>query len=107
MTEAVEPPTKQARHDADVYTAGYTEVVMAAQQRVRVFRSGNSQAVRLPKSVAYADSVRELIVHREGARLILEPAPDERFTKKFWETLGSLPDFARPRQTRRRRRLFR
>ncbi len=79
---------------------------MTALKRVKVFRSGNSQAVRLPKSVAFGESVRELVAHREGNRLILEAVVDDRFTAGFWKVLGTLPDFKRPAQTRKRRRLF-
>ena len=80
---------------------------MTALQRVRVFRSGHSQAVRLPRSVAYAASVKELIAHREGDRLILELPEDEKFSDAFWSALGSLPRLRRQAQTRKRRKLFR
>jgi antitoxin VapB len=79
---------------------------MSDQRVVRVFRSGNSQAVRLPKAVAFADSVRELVVHREGSRLILEPRPENRFSDEFWKALGTLPELRRRQQTRTRRRAF-
>ena len=41
--------------------------------RRRTFRSGNSQAVRLPKDVAFGDDV-ELIIVRSGDVLTLYPA---------------------------------
>jgi antitoxin VapB len=41
--------------------------------RTRTFRSGNSQALRLPKNVAYGDDV-ELIVVRTGDVLTIYPA---------------------------------
>lgn len=65
---------------------------------VRVFRSGNSQAVRLPREVAFPAHCRELVAHRDGDRLILEPAPAGSFPDEFWAALGQAPDFARPPQ---------
>jgi antitoxin VapB len=69
----------------------------------RVFRSGNSQAVRLPKEVAYPPHVRDLIVRRDGDRLILEPAPMRSFSSTFWSVIGSVPDFERPPQVPQKR----
>jgi antitoxin VapB len=41
--------------------------------RIRTFRSGNSQAVRLPKDIAFGEDV-ELIAVRSGDVLTLYPA---------------------------------
>jgi antitoxin MazE len=52
----------------------------SAQARVQVVKWGNSQAVRLPKSVLKQADVREgdeLTVHVEGHRIALEPATPE------------------------------
>jgi antitoxin VapB len=61
----------------------------------RVFRTGNSQAVRLPKEMRFSTS--EVTVHREGRRLVLEPLEIERdakgWPKVFWSLAGSAPDF--------------
>ena len=70
----------------------------------KVFRSGNSQAVRLPREVRFPESVTEVSVRRDGERLILEPATVERFDDAFWFSLGSLPAFRRPAQRRQRRK---
>ena len=70
----------------------------------KVFRSGNSQAVRLPRDVSFPKHVREVRVTREAGRLILEPVAPEQFDDAFWAVLGSLPDFRRPPQKRQRRR---
>ncbi len=70
---------------------------------VRVFRSGNSQAVRLPREIAFPTHVRDLIAHRDGDRLILEPAPGGEFPAAFWDCLGQLPDFQRPPQAAQQR----
>ena len=61
----------------------------------RVFKTGRSQAVRLPKEFRFdTDTV---LVHREGSAVVLEPAREwpagwvESFT-------GVSPDFERPDQ---------
>lgn len=41
----------------------------------RVFTSGNSQAIRLPKE--FRLDVRRVDIRREGSRLIIEPLPDD------------------------------
>ncbi len=42
--------------------------------RTKTFRSGNSQAVRLPAEMAYAEDGMELEVTRLGEIIILKPA---------------------------------
>ena len=42
--------------------------------RTTLFLSNKSQAVRLPKPVAIADTVREVIVTQDGPRRIIAPA---------------------------------
>ena len=42
--------------------------------RTTVFRSNRSQAVRLPKDVAFPPDVREVAVLRQGKRRIIVPA---------------------------------
>jgi antitoxin VapB len=46
---------------------------MSAQRRVRLFRNGRNQAVRIPREFEMPGD--EAILRREGERLILEPAP--------------------------------
>jgi antitoxin VapB len=72
----------------------------------KVFQSGNSQAVRLPRGVRFPAHVHEVMVRREGDRLVLEPVVPERFDEAFWAVLGSMPDFRRPPQKRQRRRVI-
>ena len=43
------------------------------QARTRTFRSGNSQAVRLPKDIAFGEDV-ELVIVRSGDVLTIYPA---------------------------------
>lgn len=47
---------------------------MNAPLKATVFKSNRSQAVRLPKAVAFPDDVKELRVIREGNGLLLVPA---------------------------------
>ena len=42
--------------------------------RTTVFQSNRSQAVRLPKSVAFPPTVREVVVLRDGVRRVIVPA---------------------------------
>ena len=46
---------------------------MDAQRRVRLFKNGRNQAVRIPREFELPGE--EAILHKEGDRLILEPAP--------------------------------
>jgi antitoxin VapB len=39
----------------------------------KVFRSGNSLAVRLPREIAFAEGT-EVVVTRQGERLVIAPA---------------------------------
>ena len=41
--------------------------------RTKRFRSNRSQAVRLPKSLAFPGSVKEVSVVREGKRRVIAP----------------------------------
>ena len=51
-------------------------------QVARVFKSGNSQAVRLPKEFRF--SVDEVEVSREGDAIILRPHPE---SNRGWSSL--------------------
>ena len=42
--------------------------------KTRLFNSNRSQAVRLPKDVAFPDGVRDVVIIREGNRRIVLPA---------------------------------
>lgn len=42
--------------------------------RTTLFLSNRSQAVRLPKGVAFGGDVREVVILRDGARRIIAPA---------------------------------
>ncbi len=42
--------------------------------RTTLFLSNRSQAVRLPRAVAFGDGVREVVVTHDGPRRIIAPA---------------------------------
>ncbi len=42
--------------------------------RTSLFLSNRSQAVRLPKAVAFAETVRDVVIVRDGPRRIIAPA---------------------------------
>jgi antitoxin VapB len=42
--------------------------------RTKLFRSNRSQAVRLPKSLAFPDNVKEVSIVREGKRRVIVPS---------------------------------
>ena len=69
----------------------------ASSKRVvaRVFKTGRSQAVRLPKEFRFdTDTV---LVHREGSAVVLEPARD--WPADWVESFTGIPDdFERPDQ---------
>lgn len=65
------------------------------QVRAKVFWSGRSQAVRLPR--AFRVATREVSVRRQGQALVLEPVESERdengWPLAFWALAGSAPAF--------------
>lgn len=58
--------------DISVYAADMS--TMSGALKATVFKSNRSQAVRLPKAVAFPDDVKELRVIKEGKGLLLLPA---------------------------------
>jgi antitoxin VapB len=65
------------------------------RQVARVFRTGRSQAVRLPKEFRF-DGDRVLI-HREGSSVILEPVRE--WPAGYVDSFAGVPeDFRRPAQ---------
>lgn len=60
----------------------------------KVFWSGRSQAVRLPKEFRLSSAV--VLIHREGARIVLEPPAHELdangWPKGFWTHLATVGD---------------
>ena len=59
------------------------------------FWSGRSQAIRLPRE--YRFSCREVTIHREGNRVVLEPSAEPAtdalgWPLSFWELFGALDE---------------
>jgi antitoxin VapB len=65
-------------------------------KRAKVFWTGRSQAVRLPKEFRFEDE--EVAIHREGDRVILEPVRRRRsWPRGYWERMRELAaDFEFP-----------
>ena len=54
--------------------------------KTTLFYSNRSQAVRLPKDVAFPDDVRSVVILREGQRRVIVPA--DAVWDDFFETPG-------------------
>jgi antitoxin VapB len=66
------------------------------EARAKLFRNGGSQAVRLPKACRFPEQ-QEVLVRREGRRVILEPA--DEWSEEFRGCLGAWrEDIPRPAQ---------
>ena len=63
-------------------------------QRAKLFKSGGSQAVRLPKEFRF-EGEEEVLISRKGDRVILEPLK-RTWSRKFLDLAGSAPDFPYP-----------
>jgi antitoxin VapB len=60
-------------------------------QKAKLFKTGGSQAVRLPREYRFEEAT-EVWIHREGDRVILEAKrPD--WSADFLELAGSAPSF--------------
>ena len=71
----------------------------------KVFKSGNSQAIRLPKEFRFPPDTEEVAIHREGPRIVLEPVPVQEWPESFWRAFGAVTeDFERPPQRRQERK---
>jgi antitoxin VapB len=66
-------------------------------ERAKIFQNGGSQAIRLPRSCRFPPGQREVLVRREGDRVILEPV--DAWPAKFLTCLGAWnEDIERPAQ---------
>jgi len=55
--------------------------------KAKIFHNGGSQAVRLPKTVRFPEDQREVLVHRVGRKVILEPA--DEWSEEFRSAIGA------------------
>ena len=62
--------------------------------RAKLFKSGGSQAVRLPKGYRF-EGQDEVVIYRVGSRVILEPSR-RGWSRDFLELAGSVHDFPYP-----------
>ena len=63
--------------------------------RAKVFWSGTSQAVRLPK--AFRFSANEVGIRRDGDAVVLDPLEKRRWPPGYWDRFGPLDsDFIVP-----------
>ena len=71
-------------------------ILQEMSYRAKLFRNGGSQAVRLPRACRFEDQ-NEVLVHREGNRVILEPA--DEWSDAFLACLGQWDEaIERPKQ---------
>jgi antitoxin VapB len=62
--------------------------------RAKLFKTGGSQAVRLPREYRFQGQT-EVLIRREGRRVVLESAP-RAFSRRFLALAGSAKDFPYP-----------
>jgi antitoxin VapB len=58
--------------------------------RTKLFKSNRSQAVRLPKEVAFPEGVKEVTIIRDGAKRVIVPA------NAVWDDLFDRPGIDLP-----------
>lgn len=63
----------------------------------RIFKSGNSQAVRIPAELAYGDATQELTITRNGDVITLYPA-----RRSLRQAVAELREMAKPYEVERR-----
>ena len=63
-------------------------------ERAKLFRTGGSQAVRLPKNYRF-EGRKEVLIRREGKRVVLEDAK-RSWSRRFIQLAGSAKDFPYP-----------
>jgi antitoxin VapB len=62
--------------------------------RAKLFKTGGSQAVRLPRRFRF-EGQTEVLIRREGKRVVLQDAP-RTFSRRFLAIAGSAVDFPYP-----------
>jgi len=77
----------------DVYTS------RMSSSRAKIFQNGGSQAIRLPKDFRFPEGQDEVVVRRDGLRVILEPV--DAWPQAFMDCLGKWSEeIDRPKQSR-------
>lgn len=69
-------PAREGGGALDAAHSGYTYCIYreAAMTKTTLFQSNRTQAVRLPKGVAFPDGVKSVTVLREGSRRVIVPS---------------------------------
>jgi len=62
--------------------------------RAKLFKTGGSQAVRLPRKYRF-EGQREVVIRRQGRAVVLESVP-RSWSRRFIELAGSAQDFPYP-----------
>ena len=63
---------------------------MLTERHARLFRNGRNQAVRIPREFELPGD--EVIIHKEGNRLIMEPVVKKRNLRELLATLEPLDE---------------
>ena len=64
------------------------------ESTAKLFKNGQSQAVRLPKALRFKGS--EVKIRKEGEKVILEPLERSQWPDGFWDLFEPDPDFPTP-----------
>lgn len=59
----------------------------------RLFRSGNSQALRIPKELAFPGDLRDVQIERQGDMLIVRPVAQRNLAAALQAFAAFPPDF--------------
>jgi len=62
--------------------------------RAKLFKTGGSQAVRLPRRYRF-EGQREVLIRRQGKAVVLESVP-QGWSRRFIELAGAARDFPYP-----------
>ena len=63
---------------------------MASEYRAKLFWTGGSQAVRLPRECRFPRDAAEVVARRDGDRVVLEPS--DEWPKTVLDCIGKLDD---------------
>jgi virulence-associated protein VagC len=72
----------------------FSYILTDVRKLAKLFKTGGSQAVRLPREFRFDDDA-EVWIHREGGRVILEAALPQ-WSKDFLDLAGSARGFPYP-----------
>lgn len=61
---------------------------MTIQHKSKVFKAGNSAAVRLPKDVAFALGT-DITIERQGDTVMIKPAEDQEAIRRGFQELAN------------------